>query len=59
MNTPLPPAAGLAKSLILAVDDISKNLQVVGTLLRREGYRIVPATTALRRSSVCAPRRRT
>ena len=45
MNTPLPPAAGLAKSLILAVDDISKNLQVVGTLLRREGYRIVPATS--------------
>jgi signal transduction histidine kinase len=45
MNPPLPPAAGLAKSLILAVDDISKNLQVVGTLLRREGYRIVPATS--------------
>ena len=45
MNPPLPPAAGLAKSLILVVDDISKNLQVVGTLLRREGYRIVPATS--------------
>ena len=45
MNPPLPPAAGLAKSLILVVDDISKNLQVVGTLLRKEGYRIVPATS--------------
>jgi two-component system, sensor histidine kinase and response regulator len=45
MNPSLPPGAGLAKSLILVVDDISKNLQVVGTLLRKEGYRIVPATS--------------
>lgn len=44
MNLSWPPVADLAKSLILVVDDISKNLQVVGTLLRKEGYRIVPAT---------------
>src|SRR5262245_30257454 len=45
MNLPLSPTAGLSKSLVLVVDDISKNLQVVGTLLRKEGYRIVPATS--------------
>ena len=45
MNPSLASTAGLAKSLILVVDDISKNLQVVGTLLRREGYRIVAATS--------------
>ncbi|HYV27298.1 MAG TPA: response regulator, partial [Candidatus Eisenbacteria bacterium] len=33
------------KSLILVVDDISKNLQVVGTMLRKENYRVVPATS--------------
>jgi two-component system sensor histidine kinase/response regulator len=33
------------RSLILVVDDVSKNLQVVGTLLRREGYRFAPATS--------------
>jgi two-component system sensor histidine kinase/response regulator len=32
-------------SLILVVDDVSKNLQVVGTLLRKENYRVVPATS--------------
>jgi two-component system sensor histidine kinase/response regulator len=45
MNASLPAPASLAKSLILVVDDISKNLQVVRTLLRKEGYRIVPATS--------------
>jgi two-component system sensor histidine kinase/response regulator len=45
MNPSLASTPVLAKSLILVVDDISKNLQVVGTLLRREGYRIVPATS--------------
>lgn len=45
MNPLSSPTAGLAKSLILVVDDVSKNLQVVGTLLRKEGYRIVPATS--------------
>ena len=34
-----------AKSRILVVDDISKNLQVVGTMLRNEGYHVMPATS--------------
>jgi two-component system, sensor histidine kinase and response regulator len=33
------------KSRILVVDDISKNLQVVGTMLRNEGYHVMPATS--------------
>jgi two-component system sensor histidine kinase/response regulator len=46
------------KSLILVVDDISKNLQIVGTLLRKEDYRVVPATSgaqALERVRVGPP----
>ena len=35
------------KSRILVVDDISKNLQVVGTILRNEGYHVMPATSGL------------
>ena len=45
MNPPPATTAASDKSLILVVDDISKNLQVVGTLLRRENYRVVPATS--------------
>ena len=58
MNPALTPALAPVKSLILVVDDISKNLQVVGTLLRKEGYRIVPATSgaqALERVRAEAP----
>jgi len=33
------------KSRVLVVDDISKNLQVVGTMLRNEGYHVMPATS--------------
>lgn len=33
------------KSRILVVDDVSKNLQVVGTMLRNEGYQVMPATS--------------
>jgi two-component system sensor histidine kinase/response regulator len=33
------------KSRILVVDDITKNLQVVGTVLRKEGYEVMPATS--------------
>ncbi len=33
------------KSRVLVVDDISKNLQVVGTMLRSEGYHVMPATS--------------
>ena len=35
------------KSRILVEDDISKNLQVVGTILRNEGYHVMPATSGL------------
>jgi two-component system sensor histidine kinase/response regulator len=45
MNTPVSNLAAPDRSLILVVDDVSKNLQVVGTLLRREGYRFAPATS--------------
>jgi two-component system, sensor histidine kinase and response regulator len=45
MNLALSPSGNPDKSLILVVDDISKNLQVVGTVLRRENYRVVPATS--------------
>jgi len=31
-------------SRILVVDDVAKNLQVVGTMLRNEGYEVMPAT---------------
>jgi two-component system, sensor histidine kinase and response regulator len=34
-----------AKSRVLVVDDVSKNLQVVGTMLRNEGYHVMPATS--------------
>jgi two-component system, sensor histidine kinase and response regulator len=47
-----------AKSRILVVDDISKNLQVVGTMLRNEGYEVMPAGSgaqALERVSVRLP----
>jgi len=33
------------KSRILVVDDIAKNLQVIGTMLRGEGYHVMPATS--------------
>jgi two-component system, sensor histidine kinase and response regulator len=35
----------LIKSLILVVDDITKNLQVVGTTLRNQGYEVMPAAS--------------
>ncbi len=52
------PAAPLLKSRILVVDDISKNLQVVGTMLRNEGYHVMPATSgaqALERAQAQPP----
>jgi two-component system, sensor histidine kinase and response regulator len=33
------------RSRVLVVDDIPKNLQVVGTMLRNEGYEVMPATS--------------
>jgi len=34
-----------ASSRVLIVDDVARNLQVVGTLLRNEGYEVMPATS--------------
>jgi signal transduction histidine kinase len=39
------PNGGSAGSCVLVVDDIARNLQVVGTLLRNAGYAIMPATS--------------
>jgi len=41
MNSLLSPTP----SRVLVVDDIARNLQVVGTLLRHEGYEVMPATS--------------
>jgi len=35
------------KPRILAVDDVMQNLQVVGTMLRNEGYDVMPATSGV------------
>jgi two-component system sensor histidine kinase/response regulator len=45
VNTVFAPAPALPKSRVLVVDDISQNLQVVGTMLRVEGYQVTPATS--------------
>ena len=58
MNAPLSTSLLPDKSLVLVVDDVSKNLQVVGTMLRKENYRVVPATSgaqALERVRAEAP----
>ena len=34
-----------AHSRVLIVDDVAKNLQVVGTMLRNEGFEVMPATS--------------
>jgi two-component system, sensor histidine kinase and response regulator len=44
VNTVDALARALPKSRVLVVDDISQNLQVVGTTLRNEGYYVTPAT---------------
>lgn len=54
---PLSPSA-IAKTRILVVDDITKNLQVVGTMLRNAGYEVMPTTSgaqALERVRVQLP----
>ena len=58
MSPPPAFATTSVKSRILVVDDISKNLQVVGTMLRNEGYDVMPASSgahALDRVSVRLP----
>src|SRR5437762_7724646 len=47
-----------AKTRVLVVDDITKNLQVVGTMLRNAGYEVMPTTSgaqALERVRVQLP----
>jgi sigma-B regulation protein RsbU (phosphoserine phosphatase) len=39
------PNVSPARSRVLVVDDIPKNLQVVGTMLRNEGYEVMGATS--------------
>lgn len=58
MSNFVPAAEPLPKSRVLVVDDISKNLQVVGTMLRNEGYHVMPATSgeqALERAQAQLP----
>jgi signal transduction histidine kinase len=45
VKTLLSPGSGSTGSCVLVVDDIAKNLQVVGTMLRNAGYAIMPATS--------------
>jgi two-component system, sensor histidine kinase and response regulator len=45
VNTLPSSSSGLTGSCVLVVDDIPKNLQVVGTMLRNAGYSIMPATS--------------
>ncbi len=56
---PNPPSnAAAARGVVLVVDDQMKNIQVVGTVLTREGYEVIPATSgqqALQRISARLP----
>jgi two-component system sensor histidine kinase/response regulator len=45
VNSLPSPSSGSTGSCVLVVDDIPKNLQVVGTMLRNAGYAIMPATS--------------
>jgi two-component system sensor histidine kinase/response regulator len=57
MTTSLPNSAA-SRTRILVVDDITKNLQVVGTMLRNAGYEVMPTTSgaqALERVRVQPP----
>jgi two-component system sensor histidine kinase/response regulator len=51
-------APNRAKPRVLVVDDVIQNLQVVGTMLRNEGYDVMPASSgaqALERVRVRTP----
>ncbi len=41
----MKPSTSIPRSSVLIVDDITKNLQVVGTILRQAGYAVTPATS--------------
>jgi two-component system sensor histidine kinase/response regulator len=45
MNASADSTNAATGSRILVVDDVTKNLQVVGTMLRNEGYEVMPATS--------------
>ena len=45
MNSDSKPGLPASKTRILVVDDITRNLQVVGTMLRNAGYEIMPTTS--------------
>jgi signal transduction histidine kinase len=52
------PVPGTARGVVLVVDDQIKNIQIVGTILTREGYEVIPATSgaqALQRISARFP----
>ncbi len=52
------PPASSRKTRILVVDDVTKNLQVVGSMLRNAGYEVMPTTSgaqALERVRVQLP----
>jgi two-component system sensor histidine kinase/response regulator len=42
---PAEPSPSVASARILVVDDVVKNLQVVGTMLRNAGYEVMPTTS--------------
>lgn len=45
ISTPSTPAPPAHTSIILVVDDVAKNIQVVGTMLRAEGYEVMAVTS--------------
>ncbi len=56
--SPDPNAVAPSQARILVVDDITRNLQVVGTMLRNAGYEVMPTTSgeqALARVQVQVP----
>ncbi len=58
MNTSPASSPNQVKSRVLVVDDVVQNLQVVGTMLRNEGYDVMPAASgpqALERVRVRVP----
>lgn len=44
-QNPLSPST--ARGVVLVVDDQMQNIQVVGTVLTREGYEVIPATSGV------------
>jgi two-component system sensor histidine kinase/response regulator len=54
----LPANSGTARGVVLVVDDQLKNIQIVGTILTKEGYEVIPATSgaqALQRTAARLP----